>query len=142
MLCMSIGCSTNSTPTSSKRCSASTASNTDHASLASTRTATSSGTSSRIARAMPEVVLELEADLDVDRLEPRVGALGGLRPRGLGRAVLGPDEPVERHVLGVQPAEELVHRAAVRLAADIPQRHLDRRDRAVAEIRVVVPAAV
>ena len=90
----------------------------------------------------PQVVLELEADLDVDRFEPPRGALGGLRAGGLGLAVIDADEPVEGDVLGVQAAEELVHGAAVRLAADIPQRHLDRRGRAVAEVRVVVPAAI
>jgi hypothetical protein len=109
--------------------------------LASTRSATSSGIASRIARD-PQVVLEFEADLDVDRLEASCGALGGLDPGGLGRAVLGADEPVEGHVLGVQAAEELIHRAAMGLAADVPQRNLDRRRRAVAEIRVVMPAAV
>jgi hypothetical protein len=58
------------------------------------------------------------------------------------RTVLDRDEPVERHLLGLEPTEELVHRAAERLAGDVPQRHLDGGDRTVAEIGIVVEPTV
>jgi hypothetical protein len=89
-----------------------------------------------------DVVVEVEPDLDVDGAEPLRGALGGLATRRLGGAVVDPDKPVERHRLGVQAAEELMDRTTVRLAADVPQRHLDRCCRRIAEVRVVVPSTV
>ena len=89
-----------------------------------------------------EVVVEVETDLDVDRPEPPTHALGRLRARRFRVAVVDVDEPVERHVRRLQPAEELIHGAAVVLAGDVPEGHLDPGRGRVAEVGVVVPTAV